>query len=83
MWPIARAIRDPQGFKLIQVYEGTHNVWRDELYRLDLDPDESLDLLSEKIDPESRRAHLRLREQLETIAATGWSPHGGALTSTR
>lgn len=78
MWPVSKAIRDPLGFKLIQFYRDSDKTWRDELYQLDTDPNETTNLLGSKPTPASRGAYERLREQLNAIESTGWSPRGTA-----
>lgn len=77
MWPVANAIRNPRGFKLIRFFKASIGAWREELYDLASDPFERVNLIGLQMNEESRRAHLELVEQLDAIEASGWRPHGG------
>ena len=75
-FPVANAIRDVRGFKLIRFQKENPREWNDEVYDLANDPLERNNLIGPKMGEEARRAQFALQEQLDGIVASGWRPHG-------
>ncbi|MCP5043276.1 MAG: sulfatase-like hydrolase/transferase [bacterium] len=75
-WPVARAVRDAYGYKLIRFVEG---VGREELYDLSRDPFEEHNLLGLGLDAAAAAALETLRTRLDTIGQSGWQPDGPPL----
>ena len=78
MWPVSKVVRDPQGFKLMQFYQYETQQWREELYNLNTDPNETTNLLNSETASDTARAYQRLHRQLNTIESTGWRPRASA-----
>ena len=74
LFPVSKAIRDTSGYKLIRTDHEVNGVWRDRLYKLDVDPEEEDNLIGDNATDESRQAHLRLSDAMDNIESTGWSP---------
>jgi hypothetical protein len=78
MWPVSKVVRDPQGFKLMQFYQYETQQWREELYNLNTDPNETTNLLNSETASDTARAYQRLHRQLNAIESTGWRPRASA-----
>ncbi len=79
LWPVANAIRDTRGFKLIRILDESTGIWREEFYDLESDPLEREDLLALPATAESRRALSVLRKRMAAIEASGWRPRGAGV----
>jgi arylsulfatase A-like enzyme len=75
-FPVARAIRNTRGYKLIHFDETRGGRGGDELYDLAADPFERTNLIGPDINKESAAARVALQVQLDAMVESGWRPHG-------
>ncbi len=80
-WPMAKAIRDVDDYKLIRFTDPGPGHGREEFYHLPSDPKEEHNLLGLDLSAELAARHAVLRERLDAVESTGWQPRGPHLSS--